>query len=262
MSPVKGGFALVRGYPARYDSRMKRRTFLTVIVSFLAACTGQPISPTPGAVQPSAEKLRTGEKPAASAPPPGSSPAPTSTPPPTGLGPLAGGAANDCQLPAVTRPTAAPNPGYTELDPSTGLHITGTAQVIDQAEWRLKVSGKVQNPLNLSYDDLRCLPRRRANVNISCAGYFEDFAEWAGTPLKTLLEQAQPQPEASAVELVSADRYSSILTVEEAGQEDNFLAYEWAGRPLPVLHGFPVRAIIPGKAGAKSTKWLVEIKVR
>ena len=162
----------------------------------------------------------------------------------------------------MTRPTAAPNPGYAELDSSTGLHVTGTAQVIDQAEWRLQVSGKVEHPLSLAYDDLRCLPRRRANVNISCAGYFEDFAEWAGTPLKTVLEMAKPQAEAGVVELVSADRYSSILTVAEALREDNFLAYEWAGRPLPVLHGFPVRAIVPSMAGAKSTKWLVEIKIR
>jgi DMSO/TMAO reductase YedYZ molybdopterin-dependent catalytic subunit len=239
---------------------MKRRTFLTVILSFLAACTGQPLRTAPSGTQlPSGTELPSGTKLAETQDPVLT---PSVTPLPGGLGPTAGGAADDCQLPAVTRPTAAPNPGYTQLDPSTGLHITGTAQVIDQAEWRLLVGGKVQHPLSLSYDDLRCLPRRRANVNISCAGYFEDFAEWAGTPLKTLLEQAQPLPEAEMVELVSADHYSSILTVPEAMQEQIFLAYEWAGKPLPVLHGFPVRAIVPGMAGAKSTKWLVEIKIR
>jgi sulfite oxidase len=43
--------------------------------------------------------------------------------------------------------------------------------------------------------------------------------------------------------------------------EDNLLAYEWEGQPLPILHGFPLRAIIPGTAGSNSTKWLTEIKV-
>jgi sulfite oxidase len=51
------------------------------------------------------------------------------------------------------------------------------------------------------------------------------------------------------------------VTLAEARSGYAFLANEWEGKALPVLHGFPVRAMFPGLAGAKSVKWLVAIRV-
>jgi DMSO/TMAO reductase YedYZ molybdopterin-dependent catalytic subunit len=41
----------------------------------------------------------------------------------------------------------------------------------------------------------------------------------------------------------------------------NFLAYEWEGKALPRLHGFPVRAIFPSLEGNQWVKWVVKIEV-
>jgi DMSO/TMAO reductase YedYZ molybdopterin-dependent catalytic subunit len=49
--------------------------------------------------------------------------------------------------------------------------------------------------------------------------------------------------------------------LEEAQQLENFLAYELEGKPLPVLHGFPLRAVFPGLEGNKWAKWVVGIEV-
>jgi DMSO/TMAO reductase YedYZ molybdopterin-dependent catalytic subunit len=49
--------------------------------------------------------------------------------------------------------------------------------------------------------------------------------------------------------------------LEDARDESNFLAYEWEGEPVPVLHGFPVRAVFPALNGNKWVKWLIEIEV-
>ena len=59
----------------------------------------------------------------------------------------------------------------------------------------------------------------------------------------------------------AADGYSITLSLDEALKPENFLAYEWMGQPLPVLHGFPVRAVIPGRDGNAWVKWLLEIVV-
>ena len=153
-------------------------------------------------------------------------------------------------------------PGYTELDPDTQLHVTGTAKVIELESYRLEITGKVQHTLSLAYDDLRCMPKIEAHPTLICPGFFQDTATWAGVPLKDVLELAGLQEGADQLRLLSADGYSTSLSLEEALSGENFLAYEWEGKPIPILHGFPVRAIFPDLQGNKWAKWLVKIEVR
>lgn len=167
-----------------------------------------------------------------------------------------------CKLSPVTAPTLpAVIPGYTELDPTTGLHITGKYQEIDLASYRLKISGKVDFPQELSFDDLRCMPEITLEPVLICPGYFEDVTTWTGVRLQYLLELAGVQSGAENVALVSADGYEADLSMKGAMLLDNFIAYQWKDEPLPILHGFPVRAVIPSMQGSKWVKWLVEIRV-
>jgi DMSO/TMAO reductase YedYZ molybdopterin-dependent catalytic subunit len=163
--------------------------------------------------------------------------------------------------PIVVPTLPAEIPRYTEVDPATGLHMTGTPQVIDLASYRLKVEGKVAHPLSLSYDDLRRLPKVTATPTLNCPGYFTDVATWSGVPLATILALAGPKPEAKQILMGAADGYSHLLSLEDALQPENFLAYEWEGQPLPVLHGFPLRAVFPNKPGSYWVKWLMTILV-
>jgi DMSO/TMAO reductase YedYZ molybdopterin-dependent catalytic subunit len=182
-----------------------------------------------------------------SQPPTATSPAPSPTP---------------CVLEPIAIPTPpAEIPGYTELDPTTGLHVTGTAPEIDLTTYRLEISGKVERPLSLSYDDLRCMPRIERTCTIVCPGFFQDDATWAGASLDHILEQAGVQPEADRLRLVSADGYSRIVFLNQLLPEDDFIAYEWEGEPVPIIHGFPVRAVFPALNGNNWVKWLVEIEV-
>ena len=163
--------------------------------------------------------------------------------------------------PIVVPTLPAKIPGYTEVDPATGLHMTGTPKVIDLASYRLKVDGKVTHELSLSYDDLRRLPKVTATPTLICQGFFTDITTWSGVPLTTILEMAGVQPDAEQITMKSADGYSASLGLDEALKPENFLAYEWMGQPLPVLHGFPLRAVIPDQNGNRWVKWLVEIVV-
>jgi DMSO/TMAO reductase YedYZ molybdopterin-dependent catalytic subunit len=167
-----------------------------------------------------------------------------------------------CDLsPLIMPATPEKLPGYTELDSSTGLHVTGTMQLIDEKHYRLEVTGKVNRRLSLSYDELRCMPRTEARLTLICPGFFEDVATWAGTPLKYVLELAAVRTDATGIRLISADQYSASMSLKAAKSTGSFLAYEWEGKALPRLHGFPLRAIFPGSEGNQWVKWLIRIEV-
>jgi DMSO/TMAO reductase YedYZ molybdopterin-dependent catalytic subunit len=167
-----------------------------------------------------------------------------------------------CGLPTITPPTPpAYTPGYAELDPSTNLHLTGREEPLDLASYRLVVTGKVDNPLSLTYEDLRCLPRQTVRCILVCPGVFEDEATWAGATLSAVLDQAGVQENAVYLRLVSAEGYSAFVSLSAARAGDNLIAYEWEGEPLPILHGFPVRAVFPDLEGSRWVKWLVRIEV-
>jgi DMSO/TMAO reductase YedYZ molybdopterin-dependent catalytic subunit len=170
--------------------------------------------------------------------------------------------ANPCDIGPIVVPTPADDPGYARLDPSTGLHVTGTMQLLDLATYRLRVTGKVDRPLELSYDEIRCLPKVQASPTLVCPGFFVDEATWAGAAMADVLALAGVQEGAQEVEFVSADGYSTTLSLDKALDRANFLAYEWEGEPLPRLHGFPLRVVIPDAQGNQWTKWLVEVRVR
>jgi DMSO/TMAO reductase YedYZ molybdopterin-dependent catalytic subunit len=148
-----------------------------------------------------------------------------------------------------------------DLDPTTGLHVTGTAQEIDLEDYRLVITGTVDYALRLTYDDLRCMPRVETRCTLVCPGFFEDEGTWAGVPLIHVLEKAGMRSEAIGLRLVGADGYASLVSMDMARDECNFLAYEWEGEPLPILHGFPVRAVFPESSGNFWVKWLVMIEV-
>jgi DMSO/TMAO reductase YedYZ molybdopterin-dependent catalytic subunit len=173
-----------------------------------------------------------------------------------GLGPDASG-----RLPPVSQPPFPKViPGYTELDPDTGLHITGTPIRVDLATYSLKVAGKVDRPLSLSFDDIRRLPRLSSRPTLVCEGYFEDVATWAGASLSALLDRAGVQASARGIELVCADGYKQQLSLAQARSPDAYLAYELEGKILPVLHGFPLRAVLPSQSGFNWAKWIVEVR--
>jgi DMSO/TMAO reductase YedYZ molybdopterin-dependent catalytic subunit len=194
---------------------------------------------------------------------PGNIPIPTLLPSETPLPtPIAGVLPDQCNLPPVVVPTLpAVIPAYAELDESAGLHVTGVMQEIDPQAYRLKINGKVDFPLSLTLDDLRCMPKVTETRTIVCPGVFEDVATFSGVPLMYVLGTAGIQESASKVVLVSADGYEVAITLADSPLDLSFLAYELDGKPLPPLHGFPLRMVAPTMPGANWVKWLVEINV-
>jgi DMSO/TMAO reductase YedYZ molybdopterin-dependent catalytic subunit len=81
-------------------------------------------------------------------------------------------ASSACEPAPIVVPTLPEKiPGYTELDPDTQLHVTGTAKVIDLESYRLEITGKVKQSLSLTYDELRCMPKMEARPILICPGF-------------------------------------------------------------------------------------------
>jgi DMSO/TMAO reductase YedYZ molybdopterin-dependent catalytic subunit len=151
-------------------------------------------------------------------------------------------------------------PDYLEADPATGLHLTGTPTEVDISAYRLKVSGKVERELSLRYDEILALkPNITSSPNLVCPGYFVDKATWSGVPFEPILDMGGVKADAAWVRMKSADGYSIKVELAVALVPDNFLAYELSGKPLPVVHGFPLRAVFPGEEGSRWVKWIVEL---
>jgi len=133
---------------------------------------------------------------------------------------------------------------------------------IDIAEWRLEVTGLVDNPLILTYEDILEYPSVTQVTHLQCvmAG-FEGTGEWTGVPLKYILEKAGYQESVVSVIFYAADEYTSSIDLETALQEDTILAYKINGVTLPEEHGYPLRLVIPDKLGYKWVKWIVKIEL-
>jgi DMSO/TMAO reductase YedYZ molybdopterin-dependent catalytic subunit len=165
-----------------------------------------------------------------------------------------------CHMPIVVPKVPAVIPALGEIDVNTGRHMMGTVQVLDLASYRLEVTGLVDHPLVLTYDDLLCMPKITETVTTTCYT-FRDTATWSGVLISDVLKKAGVQPAAQKVIQKAPDVASRAVTIEMAMDPHNFLAYQMGGKPLPILFGFPVRSIFIDVAGQYSLKWLTSLEV-
>jgi DMSO/TMAO reductase YedYZ molybdopterin-dependent catalytic subunit len=137
---------------------------------------------------------------------------------------------------------------------------------LDAAQWTLDVVGLVNAPLRLTYRDLLGFPAEGAVVTLECisnavGGKLISNARWTGVPLAAVLERAGLRAGAVWVVFRSTDDYEESIPLSLALQDGTLLAHTMNGAPLPRKHGYPVRALVAGRYGMKSPKWLKTIEV-
>jgi DMSO/TMAO reductase YedYZ molybdopterin-dependent catalytic subunit len=144
-----------------------------------------------------------------------------------------------------------------------GLHVTGTPVDIDIETYRLKISGAVETPLNLSLEEIKAMEAQRELVTLVCPGFFTDEGTWTGVRITDLLKRAGVMPEAEQLKFVAADgKYSANLKIDEVEGEGMLIAYAFEDKPLAKVHGYPLRVVARDQPGSRWVKWLGEIVVR
>ena len=180
-------------------------------------------------------------------------------------------------LPPAPAGASIDAPGMPELfTPNEDFYLIDTVispPRIDRDNWTLSVKGEVDNPIELSYDELLSLPTREADITISCVsnrvgGGLVSNARWTGVLLSDVLEEAglsRDKISGASEQLVgrSVDEWTSGFPSDIAfdGREA-LVAFGMNGDELPLDHGYPVRLVVPGLYGyVSATKWLTEIEL-
>jgi sulfoxide reductase catalytic subunit YedY len=144
-----------------------------------------------------------------------------------------------------------------------GLHVTGKAVDIDIKTYRLGVTGAVEKPLSLSYDEIKRMPAVREYAVLNCPGFFTDKGTWTGVPIRDILNMSGIKQGAREVSFKSADgSYSASMSLDTVLGDGMLIAYEFEGKPFPKIHGFPLRVVAKDQAGSRWVKWLGEITVK
>lgn len=153
---------------------------------------------------------------------------------------------------------------------------------VDNDAWRLRVTGMVDNELEFSLSDLMNRDTVEQQVGFECGGNSQRLfhglignANWRGVSLRDILQRAGIQEGAKEVVFFGADiateeirgrevdkAFARGLSIPDAMREENMLAFEMNGEPLPHYHGKPVRLIVPGWYGVANVKWLTQIHVQ
>ncbi len=166
---------------------------------------------------------------------------------------------------------AAPSGGPTaELTPLGDFYVVSknfTDPVVDAAGWELAIHGLVDHAQRLKLDDLRALAAVTEYVTLECisnnvGGYQISTGFFGGIPLSSVLDLAGVQAAATLVAFRSRDGYTESLPLNLVRQSPEILlALTLDGAPLPDVHGFPARILVPGHYGMKGPKWVEDIEL-
>ncbi|HLH72251.1 MAG TPA: molybdopterin-dependent oxidoreductase [Chloroflexota bacterium] len=137
---------------------------------------------------------------------------------------------------------------------------------VDLSHWQLTVLGSGGRSRQYNLDQLQARPSVELVTTLTCisneiGGDLIGTARWTGVPLADLLREVGVDGRAREVVLSAVDNYADSIPVELAMASDTILVYAMDGQPLPIAHGFPLRAIIPGRYGIKNVKWLSRVEV-
>ena len=154
---------------------------------------------------------------------------------------------------------------------------------IDPAAYRLAVNGLVSKPLSLALADLQKLPQQTIPATLECAGNGRAFfrpqvpgvqwsrgaignAEWSGPRVSDVLALAGADRSAAFLEIDGADipvggapDFVRSMPMKKAMDPSTILALRMNGQPIPDIHGFPARLIVPGWCGSSFVKWVTRL---
>ncbi len=132
----------------------------------------------------------------------------------------------------------------------------------DMEQYRFRVFGLVENPLELSYEEILKMPPVELIADFHCVTRWSvKEIKWEGVQTLHILSLAKPNPEAKYVMVHCLEGYTTNLPIEYLYEEDSILAYKMYGKPIPLRHGYPLRLVVPKLYAWKSAKYVWGIEI-
>ena len=163
---------------------------------------------------------------------------------------------------------------YYEFDTDKSIHRA--AQKLPIRPWTIKVSGKVDKPFEIGFDELLAkMPLEERVYRHRCVETWSMIVPWSGFPLKSLVEFCKPvgNPKYIVMQTLSNPKvmpgqkdflypwpYTEGLAMDEATHELAFIATGLYGKPIPKQNGAPLRLVAPWKYGFKNVKSIVSVE--
>ena len=136
------------------------------------------------------------------------------------------------------------------------LHA-GSVPKTDLATWDFTVSGEVEQPLRLTWEELTALPATEIKLDIHCVTRWSRFdTRFKGVHWREFAALADPKPGARFVVAQAEQGFTANVPLAALEDENALIAYEADGEPLTPDHGWPLRLVVPSKYFWKSAKWL------
>lgn len=139
-------------------------------------------------------------------------------------------------------------------------------QANDFKDWKLKVEGLVETPLELSLADIKKMPKNQQITKHNCIQGWSSVAEWGGVQMQEILRMCKPNANAKYVVFHAYDKdgdgkpYYESLRISDMDSPQTILAYEMNYNDLPIEHGAPLRLRCEHKLGYKMVKYLKSIE--
>ena len=152
-------------------------------------------------------------------------------------------------------------PGQYLTDKWPVLHA-GDVPKVDLATWTLELSGAIEEPVSLTYAQLRELPATEVTTDIHCVTRWSRFdAEFKGVHWSELAKLCKPKPSARFVVAHAEQGFTANVPLAAIEDAQALVVYQADGEPLTPDHGGPVRLFVPSTYFWKSAKWLRGIEL-
>jgi DMSO/TMAO reductase YedYZ molybdopterin-dependent catalytic subunit len=136
------------------------------------------------------------------------------------------------------------------------LHA-GSVPKTDLTTWDFRVFGEVEEPVTLTYDELRALPQTEVTIDIHCVTRWSRFdTSFRGVHWRELAKLVGPKPSAHFVVAHAEQGFTTNVPLAALQDDEALIAREADGQPLEPEHGWPLRLVVPSRYFWKSAKWL------
>ncbi|MEN8041516.1 MAG: sulfite oxidase-like oxidoreductase [Actinomycetota bacterium] len=147
-------------------------------------------------------------------------------------------------------------PGQYHTDRFPVLHA-GSIPDVDLATWDFTIDGLVAEPARWTWDEVRAMPSKEITTDIHCVTKWSKFdTTWSGISVLDIWDRIQPSDDATHVMIKAYHGYTANLPIADFLAEANLFADTYAGEPLTLEHGYPMRLVVPHLYFWKSVKWV------
>ena len=137
----------------------------------------------------------------------------------------------------------------------------GVRPKIDLKNWRLEISGLVENPVTLTWEDFMRLPQALVTADMHCVTTWSKFDNgWLGVKFLDLVKLVRPKPEAKFIIQYGYDGYTTNAPLADFMKDNVLVAHSHDGAPLQPEHGGPARMIIPELYAWKGSKFIKKLE--